>query len=123
MPIPPATDQQHHQAVEGLPHTPGPWTAEPEYEGGEPTYVHATGCPIAECDGGTKEDAAANARLIAAAPKMLNALRNVQKIITEAAWTGFNCHDGDWPERLFASQQVTSDALKDATGRHGGGDL
>jgi hypothetical protein len=40
------------------------------------------------------------------------ALRNVQKLISEAAMTGFNHKDGDWPERLFESQQVTSAALK-----------
>jgi hypothetical protein len=55
-----------------------------------------------------------DARLIAAAPQMLEALRNVQKLISEAAMTGFNCHDGDWAERLFASQQVTSAAIKSA---------
>lgn len=50
-----------------------------------------------------------------AASDMLAALRNVQKIISEAAMTGFNCKDGDWPERLFDSQQVTSAAIKKAT--------
>jgi hypothetical protein len=56
-----------------------------------------------------------DARLIAAAPEMLEALRNVQKLISEAAMTGFNCHDGNWAERLFLSQQVTSAAIKKAT--------
>jgi hypothetical protein len=42
------------------------------------------------------------------------ALRNVQGIISEAAMTGFNCKDGDWPDRLFSSQQMTSRALKPA---------
>lgn len=46
---------------------------------------------------------------------MLAALKNVQKIISEGAMTGFNCHDGDWAERLFTSQQVTSAAIKKAT--------
>lgn len=41
----------------------------------------------------------------------LVALLNVRKLITEAAMTGFNCHDGDWAERLFASQAVTSAAI------------
>ncbi len=40
------------------------------------------------------------------------ALRAVQKLISEAAMTGFNCHDGDWAERLFHSQQATSRALQ-----------
>jgi len=50
-----------------------------------------------------------------AAPDMFAALRNVQKLITEAAMTGFNYKDGDWPERLFLSQQVTSAAIEKAT--------
>lgn len=60
------------------------------------------------------EVAKANAALIAAAPDMLAALLNVQKIIAEGAMTGFNCHDGDWAERLFESQQMTSRAIKAA---------
>lgn len=39
------------------------------------------------------------------------ALRNVQKLISEGAATGFNYADGDWAERLYASQQQTSRAL------------
>jgi len=50
-----------------------------------------------------------------AAPDMLDALINVRRIISEAAMTGFNCKDGDWPERLFHSQQITSAAIKKAT--------
>jgi len=50
---------------------------------------------------------------------MLAALKNVNKLISEAAMTGFNCHDGDWAERLFASQQVTSAAIRKAEGRNG----
>jgi hypothetical protein len=43
--------------------------------------------------------------------RLRKALRNVQKIISEAALTGFNHKDGDWADRLFASQQKTSAAL------------
>jgi hypothetical protein len=53
--------------------------------------------------------------LIAAAPEMLAALLNVRKLISEAAMTGFNWQDGDWAERLFVSQQVTSAAIAKAT--------
>ncbi|MES2030895.1 MAG: hypothetical protein V4477_17070 [Pseudomonadota bacterium] len=45
-------------------------------------------------------------------PELLAALKNVRAIISEGALTGFNCHDGDWAERLFASQQMTSAAIK-----------
>lgn len=40
------------------------------------------------------------------------ALKFVRGIIVDAAMIGFNCHDGDWAERLFASQAVTIVALK-----------
>jgi hypothetical protein len=29
--------------------------------------------------------------------------------------TGFNWKDGDWPDRLFASQQMTSAAIANVT--------
>lgn len=52
--------------------------------------------------------------LIAAAPKLYNALAAVNKLISEAAMTGFNWKDGDWAQRLFDSQQETSTALREA---------
>ncbi len=42
---------------------------------------------------------------------LVKALENVRAIISEGAMTGFNYKDGDWAERLFASQQMTSAAL------------
>lgn len=59
----------------------------------------------------------ANARLIASAPDLLDALLNVRKLISEAAMTGFNWKDGDWADRLFFSQQKTSAAIDKAKGR------
>ena len=114
-------------------HTPGPWSlphfAEPDVNC-ECEYVlcdHLMGAvATVHCSGEGDDwqkhgdnpkfaEAVANARLIAAAPDMLAALRNVRKLISEAAMTGFNCHDGDWAERLFASQHVTSAAIAKAT--------
>jgi hypothetical protein len=42
----------------------------------------------------------------------VGALTNVRSLISEAAMTGFNHADGDWPERLFYSQQRTSQVLR-----------
>lgn len=42
----------------------------------------------------------------------LAALDFVRGIIAEGAMTGFNCHSGDWAERLFASQAVSSRVVK-----------
>lgn len=60
----------------------------------------------------------ADARLMAAAPDLLAALHNVRQIISEGAMEGFNPLAGDWAERLFASQQMSSAALKKAMARH-----
>jgi len=49
--------------------------------------------------------------------RLRDALEHVRSIIAEAALTGFNYKDGDWAERLFASQQITSAALKTAQGK------
>ena len=116
-------------------HTPGPWSV-PHFAddgvGCDCAYVLADGMmgavaavyadngkPIS--DGGNDapqlDFAKANAFLIAAAPDMLAALKAVNKLITEAAMTGFNCHDGDWAERLFHSQQATSNAIRKAEPR------
>ena len=55
------------------------------------------------------------AAMLSAAPDMLTALTAVNKLVSEAAMTGFNCHDGNWAERLFQSQQATSRAIKKAS--------
>lgn len=112
-------------------HTPGPWEwqchdasmASLEGPGGMADHVLSV-TPCEACQeraeppewkwGRCTTPTEANARLIAAAPDMLAALLNVRKLITEAAMTGFNCHDGDWPERLFQSQAITSDAIAKA---------
>lgn len=69
-----------------------------------------------ECEADIRgRKAKANAALIAAAPVLLDSLIKVRALIVEAAATGFNCHDGDWAERLFASQSFTHDAVTKAT--------
>ena len=58
------------------------------------------------------------AQKFAAAEDLIDALQNVNQIIAEASSTGFNYKDGDWAEKLFKSQQKTSDALKKALGHN-----
>lgn len=112
-------DASRGRPVEGVEvkatHTPGPWLMMGRtvyaLRGGTnrfDAYVQGYDVQVGEIE--------ANARLIAAAPDLLEALRNVQQLISEAAMTGFNYKTGDWPERLFASQQKTSAALARATG-------
>lgn len=91
-------------------HTPGPWTI---YNTGSISMIVP-----AMRDGMIADLVAsdADAFLIAAAPDLLEALLNVRKLISEAAATGFNYKDGDWPERLYFSQQETSAAIDKARG-------
>jgi hypothetical protein len=90
-------------------HTPGPWLF------GSRMITNDRGAEVVPHV--ARDMRVADARLIAAAPDMLAALRNVQKIITDGAMTGFNYRDGDWAERLFESQQVTSAAIRKAEGK------
>jgi len=61
-------------------HTPGPWHAKPEtvYV---PAQVWADGRELAEVYGETHEAREANARLMAAAPVMLEALRDALRVL------------------------------------------
>jgi len=62
-------------------HTPGPWAAEGH-------YVHAEGLRFVAVSGGVssckESEAFANARLIAAAPELLSALRNIEEVLTKS---------------------------------------
>lgn len=116
--------------------TPGPWEF---LEEGRSESEENANRPLTICDAHNYDDLAqvfstddssikvprkeaiANATLIAAAPEMFEALRSVQKLITEAALTGFNWKDGDWPQKLFESQQQTSAALLKAVPSTGDG--
>ena len=75
-------------------HTPGPWVVDPE----SPTWVEdGNGCCLAKTGYGDDEGDRANARLIAAAPDMLAALRALHDNIAEYAKInnlgGFDNHD------------------------------
>jgi hypothetical protein len=92
-------------------HTPGPWQAEQDdvpYDGGFETWcVNADGAGICMMDC-PKDDMEANARLIAAAPDLLEALE-------EVLGTGLNGGNNMRLAFMAASQQVLSDeALRDA---------
>lgn len=51
---------------------------------------------------------------VGASGEMLAALKHVRSIVADGAATGFNWKDGDWAERLYASQQMTSTAVQKA---------
>jgi hypothetical protein len=42
----------------------------------------------------------------------LEILTTTRALVAEAAMTGFNCHDGDWAERLYANQARLTEAIK-----------
>jgi hypothetical protein len=114
-------------------HTPGPWEYIPSTEHHGPYVVGPHGGDICDCytmsnlaersvrNGGDSkpilffhEMADPNARLMAAAPELLAAILLVREIIKDASATGFNCRDGDWAERLYASQAQTFAAVAKA---------
>jgi len=65
-------------------HTPGPWTAEPTQSGNYNIRQRPAFRPALVWDTGLGDETYANARLIAAAPDLLAALRDVQ--IALAQW-------------------------------------
>lgn len=104
-------------------HTPGPWQLRERLLASDPFEIIGDIDGDANDDGTPRmiytevtevydnEDAEANSRLIVAAPDLYEALCNVRKLISEGALTGFNPKDGDWADRLFESQQMTSKAI------------
>jgi len=116
-------------------YTPGPWEYVPSTEHHGPyvsgpcfgdicdCYVMSNPAALSVRNGGDSypihhqpDNADANARLIAAAPDLFEALLAVNVLISEGAAQGFRWDIGDWAERLFHSQQATSAALKKAAG-------
>lgn len=104
--------------------TPGPWKVEisdswyppqnqPDvYVASEHTVCTATVVATMGTYGGTSlAQKQCDAALIAAAPELYEALKDVNALIAEAAMTGFNYATGDWAQRLYDSQQKTSAAL------------
>jgi hypothetical protein len=69
---------------------------------------------VAKYEASKSASSTAKADLNEAVSVMLAALINVRSLIAEAAAEGFNWQNGDWVERLFASQQVTSAAIAKA---------
>lgn len=47
-------------------------------------------------------------------------LKEIQGIIGDAAGVGFNSLSGDWATRMFNTNQMTSNILKERTGHYAG---
>lgn len=99
-------------------HTPTPWT-ESNYSDirGADNFLVGMTNPIGAFAELSKENRAFIIRACNSHDEALAALRNVNKLISEAAMTGFNWKDGDWADRLFHSQQKTSTAIAKAEAR------
>ncbi len=101
--------------------TKRPWIADPDDREGYEWNIHilqADDTNIRVCFMSNGPASEANAALIvtavnqhAALLRCAEALREVRALIAAGAMTGFNCHDGDWAEKLFHSQQETSASL------------
>ena len=91
-----------------MPHTPGPWKVADRF------YIlmaDDVACEVAKvCDENIDDDMLgqcdADARLIAAAPEMLAALRRMREVFEQLA-------DGDWREldATYVDQLIESDGL------------
>jgi len=62
-------------------HTPGPWKVDPDYL--EEVICSEFVSILPYCTSGFEEEAEANAKLIAAAPEMLEALKTVDLFLNE----------------------------------------
>ena len=102
-------------------HTPGPWTRENAMSSDFDNFKHITGpdceqvatvhqmepqCNVSEEPRMTQAEAAANAKLIAAAPDLLAALKEVMEYIELC------CEDWELPEGAYA--MLTGEAMQDA---------
>lgn len=116
--------------TEKIAHTKGPWTKQRPFAGILWDVFGPGAHPVAELidnDGDAELLARArevphhctdpncpgdiNRRKLEAFEAMREALVLVRSIIVDGALVGFNCFDGDWAERLFASQHDSHQAL------------
>ena len=89
-------------------HTPGPWFADTSFVGSEAIDRFFVSCHSKDLPGGRNE-AESNARLIAAAPALLEALQDVAARLPVAA----RLH----PRDLAALQAQVCAAIRQATGQ------
>lgn len=103
-------------------HTQGPWTLSEEYDGtsvkaGQFYVTHAIqncGFHEPEVD---KAVTKANARLIAAAPDLLEALRKADQFIANGIELGFiRMPDADTPDPAHKTPEIVRAAIAKATG-------
>jgi dienelactone hydrolase len=101
-------------------HTPTPWRTEklPHIERGHedvPRFRLWSGkTPVIDGFILDEQDAAFIVRAVNSHDRLVEALRLVRSIIVDGAPHGFNPLEGDWAERLYASQAATAKALRDA---------
>ena len=103
-------------------HTPGPWYHRPEEPCVEAQLDSGCNILVAMCDGGgyvTPAAAQANARLIAAAPDLLNCLSRLVDDLTESHEDELNSdHSGDGPDCSYCRN---IDRARAAIAKAGGG--
>lgn len=96
-------------------HTPGPWTASPAYECND-YCIHARGIPwqlayLAE-HSRIEWPLEANARLIAAAPEMLDALKKIDELGSDISIEGLSSYSD-----LMRAGTIARAAIAKAEGR------
>jgi len=95
-------------------HTPGPWVIqETNFAQQKNVYAQADKPPIATVYGSTGENEA-NARLIAAAPEMLDALKKTSEFLHHM-WCSANINEYDF-EMVEETMLINDAAIAKATG-------
>lgn len=100
-------------------HTPGPWKIYQSQATMPRVIVSADGSSVADANAGfpcAEDEQDANARLIAAAPDLLDALRILEEFVTELTKAGEDRQnrlvelEGDKGNRLFAARAAIATA-------------
>jgi len=110
--------------TQNIKHTPGPWTAHRnssfwefgnyDHEHGQigdvcaSQHIYANGVKLS--DGIAEDVAEANAKLIAAAPEMLEALKNIRNAIRTGAVKIVTDQDEAWENAMIKANQVIAKA-------------
>lgn len=60
-------------------------------------------------------------RVVEERDRLKKVLTDTRAIVCDGAMTGFNCHDGDWADRLYKNNGTISDVLREREALNGGG--
>lgn len=105
-----------------LQHTPGPWVVQQSHHAADQWHIGLTICPVIGVSGCRRGDeymhvggvcSEADARLIAAAPELLEALKAAQQVIDELHHELHRRRVADWyPEGAHSAAEAMSEDMR-----------